>query len=349
MGRIHFSSRRLQRQRGGTAIMFALVLPVLLGFAALAVDLARIHLVKVELQNAADAASLGGARSLSDPGGQPYNWSAAATKALDVARSNVANGAQIQDAQIETGYWNILNPSPGFRPAGTGGAPIAGDVPAVRVTTAISKTRNNGPLQLLFAPILGISDSDVQASAIAVIAPPTGGTGMFPMAITGCMFNLFWDSDTNSPRLDPDTNEPYLLDISSIYSGGCTSGQWTTYTTDANNVPIVRDLIEFGNTTAVNIGDRIWIQPGVKATLYDTVEALSVGRDVAVPVVANVETHSQQPVVAIAGFHIESVQKHGNKSYVTGHFINPKTIPGLTPGTGNGVQYGALTPPILVK
>ncbi|WP_237409718.1 TadE/TadG family type IV pilus assembly protein [Chlorobium phaeovibrioides] len=142
MEHTHHSSRRLHRQRGGTAILFALVLPVLLGFAALAVDLARIHLVKVELQNAADAASLGGAHSLSDAGGQPYNWSAAVNAAQNVVQSNVANGANIQDATIETGYWNLQNPSLGLRPAGTGSVPAAGDVPAVQTTVGTRSQRS---------------------------------------------------------------------------------------------------------------------------------------------------------------------------------------------------------------
>ena len=50
----------LDGQRGVVAVLFALCLIVLLGVAALAIDVARINLTKVELQGAADAAALAG-------------------------------------------------------------------------------------------------------------------------------------------------------------------------------------------------------------------------------------------------------------------------------------------------
>ncbi|HWR00820.1 MAG TPA: TadG family pilus assembly protein, partial [Chlorobaculum sp.] len=165
----HNKIKLLQGQRGSVAIWFALFLPVLLGFAALAIDLARLNLAKVELQNAADAAALGGAKSLSVtstvPANIPNNWTAANTTALSVAQSNLANDTNIQDATITTGYWNINNPSLGLRTLST---PGTGDVPAVRVTVAISSTQNNGPLRLFFGPFLGIGQRGVSATATAI-------------------------------------------------------------------------------------------------------------------------------------------------------------------------------------
>jgi Flp pilus assembly protein TadG len=342
MARSHHNIKLMNDQRGGVAIWFALLLPVLLGFAALAVDLARLNLTKVQLQNAADAAALAGAASLTDAGGTPYNWSAAATKAQEFAKRNFADASQIQDGNvsIDTGYWNIPNSS--YNASHTSTA--SGDVPAVHATISITG------LKLFFAPIFNITEKDViHASAIGVIAPPAGGTGMFPMAINSQMFNLFWNSGTNGPKLDPNTGQPYVVDISSVYSGNVTSGQWTSLLLDTNNVPDVRDLLDNVNTTTganIKIGDKIWIEPGVKATLYDSVPT---NIDVTVPVVDNVETHSEQTVVAIAAFHIDSSTKHGNKSYVEGHFIAKATFGTTNPGNGTGVAYGAYTPPILVQ
>ena len=53
-----------QRQRGAVMILFALSLTVLLGFMALVIDLGRTYVVRTELQNAADAAALAGAKDL---------------------------------------------------------------------------------------------------------------------------------------------------------------------------------------------------------------------------------------------------------------------------------------------
>ncbi len=52
------------RQRGAVAIMFGLSIFVLFGFMALAIDLGRTYVVRTELQNAADAAALAGAKQL---------------------------------------------------------------------------------------------------------------------------------------------------------------------------------------------------------------------------------------------------------------------------------------------
>jgi len=72
-----------------------------------------------------------------------------------------------------------------------------------------------------------------------------------------------------------------------------------------------------------------------------------VGQDVALFVVDDVVTDSFQPIVAIAGFHISGYNQGGK--YVTGHFIDSASIGTTNPGTGNGVPYGAYTPPSLVE
>ena len=61
-------SRKQQRilsfyhdQSGMVAVIVAILLAVLLGFAALAVDIGHVMVVRNEIQNAADAAALAGA------------------------------------------------------------------------------------------------------------------------------------------------------------------------------------------------------------------------------------------------------------------------------------------------
>ena len=194
------SIKRLKGQRGAVVILFALVLPVLLGFTAFAVDLARLNLTRVELQNAADAAALAGARSLDDAGGDPFNWSAATAKAVELGQSNKANGALISanNVNTQTGYWNIPNSS--FSPGS--GTPVTGDFPAVRVTIAM-------PLNLLFAPILGISERNVQASAIAITFDDGGpfdyaifsGSDNKRLTINGSSYNVIGSAHANDDIL----------------------------------------------------------------------------------------------------------------------------------------------------
>lgn len=139
----HQTIKRLNSQRGTVAILFALLLPVLLGCAAFAIDLARINLTKAELQNAADAAALAGAHSLTAP-------------------INSANGVPIAVTIEPVGYWNSSN---GVHPDF-----LEDDLPATRATATISVT-------LFFAPFLGNASINVRDSAIAVLLKPAGGSG----------------------------------------------------------------------------------------------------------------------------------------------------------------------------
>ncbi|MCW8917682.1 MAG: Tad domain-containing protein [Gammaproteobacteria bacterium] len=56
--------RHVDRQRGAILVMTVLFLVILLGFAALALDLGRLYVLRTEMQNAADAAALAAAAEL---------------------------------------------------------------------------------------------------------------------------------------------------------------------------------------------------------------------------------------------------------------------------------------------
>jgi len=199
-------NKLLNGQRGAVTIMFAIFLVVLLGLAALALDLGRMNLTKVQLQNAADAAALAGASSLTDPGAgtDPFNWSAAEESGLAFAQKNFANGSLIpaNNVQIQTGYWNL--PSSSFSPGA--GTPGSGDVAAVRATIRIEN------LHLFFASFLGINERDLQASAVAILRETGGSGGPFDYAIfsgsttkrliiNGSRFNMIGSVHTNNKLL----------------------------------------------------------------------------------------------------------------------------------------------------
>lgn len=346
----HSIKKQLYGQRGAVVIWFALLLPVLLGLAALAIDLARLGLAKAELQNAADAAALGGARSLSDPGGAPYNWAAATTAAELVARRNVANAEQIQDAQIETGYWNLQDPSLGFQPLPH--TPVAGDVAAVRATVAISGTQNNGPLPFFFAPILGIDESDIEASAVAILPTAGGGTGFFPWVFRTCMIADYWDFDNNCALKDAN-GKPLVIDFngSTVYHNGtCSGGTWTTFDDVANGANVVKQYIESRSTTNINIGDDTYIQPGDEESLYKKAKDENyVGKVVPILVVDNVVPKTFQTVVAIVALEITSIAKVKGHYHIKGNLSDNTYFGTLDPGSGSGLPMGAYTPSVLVK
>jgi len=148
----HATEQTGRNQRGSIMILFALMLPVLLGFFALTVDLARLYLLKVELQNAADAAALAGAQLYPDQG----SCTAAQVEARNVAGQNAVNGELIittktTNVEVDCGSWSNASFS------------TASCDRAIRVTIKYE------PVQFFFAPVLGIDDRDsLQAIAIAV-------------------------------------------------------------------------------------------------------------------------------------------------------------------------------------
>src|SRR5438128_11359498 len=81
------------RDRGAVAIMVAVALPLLAAFVALAVDVGHAYLVRNQLQNAADAAAMAGARALD---GTPIGNAAARLSAMDFAARHNADGRSVQ-------------------------------------------------------------------------------------------------------------------------------------------------------------------------------------------------------------------------------------------------------------
>jgi len=75
------SRRRLRNERGQALVIFVLFLPVLIGFAALVLDVGNWYVQKRFVQNAADAAVLAGAQDLP-------NTSAAQAQAQDYVTKN---------------------------------------------------------------------------------------------------------------------------------------------------------------------------------------------------------------------------------------------------------------------
>jgi hypothetical protein len=165
----------IKNQHGVSAIILALSLVVLLGFAALAVDIGYLYSAKNELQNAADAAALAASRELgriyseetlsSTDFGATENSSFLASiynVAVDVAGKNVAAGnlVSISEADIEIGQWNPTSRT-------LTETLIAPD--AVRVVPKREASSDNA-VTLFFARVLGIVESDVSATATAALS-----------------------------------------------------------------------------------------------------------------------------------------------------------------------------------
>jgi len=147
-------------RRGSITVLAAVFLIVAVAFLAFSVDFGYMVVAESDLQNAADAAALSGARAL--PGGRD----AAVAAAQLWAGKNVAAGQPVElvaDEDVEIGIWDAGTASFTALPAGLGEA-----ANAVRVTCRRTAERGN-PLNLFFAPVMGTRHASVAASAVAAV------------------------------------------------------------------------------------------------------------------------------------------------------------------------------------
>ena len=118
-------------EAGNVAIPFAASVILMLGLAAVVIDLSHARVVKRELQKAAEAGALAGTRALALDPAQPaphlalsLNWSNGSTQAVNAVQNNYVNGVLLNSFSatstvknpngttttiynVETGYWDV--------------------------------------------------------------------------------------------------------------------------------------------------------------------------------------------------------------------------------------------------
>jgi hypothetical protein len=159
------SLRNHRRRRGSVVVYGLLALAIAFPFLALTIDLGRIAVARAELQNAADAAALAGAKALRD--GQD----AANTAAEIFGELNSVNGANAEIVtanDVEIGRWNKSTRA--FQTL-SGAALTNGNANAVRATCRINTERGN-ELPLFFAPLFGEDLTELEATAVACADNP---------------------------------------------------------------------------------------------------------------------------------------------------------------------------------
>ncbi len=142
-----------QRRRGNYTMTMGVLMPILIGFGALSVDISYINMARTQSQNVADAAShaaLVAYRSTNDED------IALDTAEFVISRNLVGNQPATLDA-LELGEWDFDDRS--FDPTSS----------YINAAAArVSRTESNGDaLGLFFAPLLGHSTADVRAAGTA--------------------------------------------------------------------------------------------------------------------------------------------------------------------------------------
>ncbi|NGN83643.1 hypothetical protein G6N77_09265 [Arthrobacter silviterrae] len=154
------STKRLDNQRGATAVLVAILMVVLLGFAAISIDVGMMYAERSQLQNGADSAALGVAYNCSSTRGCGSPTGTAGT----LANSN-ANDTK---SKINSVTFPTAN--------------------SVQVNVSSRDAAGNDFIRLAFASVFGINKADVVATATASWGPPKSGTAL-PWTFGKCVFD----------------------------------------------------------------------------------------------------------------------------------------------------------------
>lgn len=169
-------------------VLVVVMVPIMLGMAALTIDVGMIYNTRADLQNAADSGSLAATEILGSYTGTDVLEQARAA-AVSVIAQNYNLGKPLAiDPDEELTFGRVgFNEGTGqfvFTPTTS----VTAD--AVRITVRRTRDSVNGPLPLYFAGIFGRHTTNVQASATAAL------TGMRDIAVViDLSGSMTYDSD----------------------------------------------------------------------------------------------------------------------------------------------------------
>ncbi len=264
MGAFVFPTLRRAAQRGAIAILALITLPIMFGFGALVVDLARLFVYKTEIQNAMDACALAATSPLTGVN-DPNVFDVARAHALatmDISRSGVAartattvNRLHFQKdnfvlADVAVEFSTALSGQPWIAATSTS---FAGITPAT--AKFVRCTYHDDGNALFFKPLLsmfvsGVSTTaSVAADAVAKLGHAQS-TCSFPVAL--CM--AAGTTAASSP--------PWGLVVgsrkSAVGSGyGTGNFGWLDFTPPSYGAPEIAGLITGSGSCSVTVGATV--------------------------------------------------------------------------------------------
>ncbi|MFQ5414067.1 MAG: pilus assembly protein TadG-related protein [Phycisphaerae bacterium] len=155
------------RRRAVAAAQVAILLPVLVGFAAMTIDVGVLYNTKADLQRTADAAALAAASVVANTEVDVDPRPSALATAIDYVELNqVMNHEVTVDADADVVFgrarYNASTNAYNF-------VPMEYPPDAVRVTVRQTEDSPNGKATLLFARIFGKAATNVSATAVAMV------------------------------------------------------------------------------------------------------------------------------------------------------------------------------------
>lgn len=197
------SVRNTTRRRAIVAVQVAVMLVMLLGVAALTVDVGVLYNTRADLQRTADAAALAGASSYTTDAMMAVRMGSSESANLSLVTSAVRDRVNqfsglnstfglsttlVEAGDVSTGWLNLSSASDTIHVN-----PVAADFNAVSVLLRredATEAGANGAVKLFFAPVLGWLAGEIDASAVAVfddrvasVAVTENGADLMPFTI----------------------------------------------------------------------------------------------------------------------------------------------------------------------
>lgn len=175
-------TQRLRDDTGATAVLIAIVLPVvLIGMGALVIDVGRLYVERRELQNGADAAAFAVAQDCA---------TGPTCGAFD-AQANIYADSNAEDA-AGSNIDRVCGTGPGLLPCPTTPASLPAAARYVRVETSTANAAGT-----VIPPVLGralnsaYNGTTVHGGATVAYGPPSGLTASLPLTISDCEFQYY--------------------------------------------------------------------------------------------------------------------------------------------------------------
>jgi hypothetical protein len=272
-------------ERGQAIVLMVLSLVVIMGMAALVLDVGNWYHTKRRLQGTADAAALAGAQLL------PLDSSGAQSQALTYANKN---GGDVAGANITVSTTVLPN-----------------DTISVRA-------RKTDPG--IFSGILGIASADIDARAKARVGPPAAARYVAPMVVS-CAHGLIQNCGLDH---EPTFGVQTTMDFDPMGAPGAfgmlnLSGGSGTPGTSEEAEWILRGFDKYLKP------GKFRSDPGAKFASSNIEDALNerMGTVLLFPVFRTLDgggQNAEYEIIGWIGFHLVSWEQHGHSASLTGYF-----------------------------
>lgn len=288
----------LRKKEGQSLIIAALVLPVLLGFAALITDVGYMYLTKSQLQNEADAGALAGALALVHAE-DPYS--------------------EAQNYVTMNGNDKLVDPD--------GLAYVDGN--SVRVTV-------ERKINMFFAPIVGIPrEQTIRATATAIYPPAGSASGAVPVGVLADKFLYGVSYQLKVGGGSGTTGNYHLLDFSTNGKWHQKDWQSAFINPPAITLKVGQEIWTItGNKVGwADVQKTVAARIGTDSSTFENVQPGST-RLIIVPIVENWPNgqSTKTKIVGFAQFYLESCDSN---EVIYGKFKQMVIdTPDPTPGSG---------------